>query len=128
VSDARPLLRQVSVDAAAEVVLEHAGRRVRGLADVANYADRPTSVAAACLDAVRALTPRAVDLRLEWCRSLSPADGSTPLVLVALVALDVAGVPLRYAGSAVVRDDLDLAAAKTVLDALNRRLGVLGLA
>jgi hypothetical protein len=74
----------------------------------------------ATLDAVRALgapfAPRA-----KWARALDETDDERAVVAVALEGLDDDAVPMQY-GLAAGASPID-AAARSTLDALNRRLG-----
>lgn len=95
----------------------------------AGYGERTSELIAApalaTLAAIEAFTPTAVSVELEWSDVISPAVDLPPIAVV-MVRIEVAGVAMRYAGSVVVRDDrLDEAAARSVLQALNRRLEIM---
>lgn len=106
------------------VTLARAERLVVGEGD-ARGGGEAEAAARATLEALDALTPPSVSLALEWCGVVEPAAG-LPSLVVAMVALDVVGVPMRYAGAVTVdRDPLATAAAQAVLHALNRRLDIM---
>lgn len=130
----RPLIVSVDGDEEVRVALEWQSELYVGTAAV-SAAESPAHVTdarlvaggRATLHALDQLTPNAVAFTLEWGARVVTAEG-LPHVIVALPRVEVAGVPMRYAG-AVIDDGSDAAqlAAKATLDALNRRLGVTGL-
>lgn len=99
-------------------------RRVVGEAAVSTGSSVPEAAAKATLQALEELTPDAVQLDLHWCGVTTPAPG-LPEIVTVLVGVDIAGVPMRYPGAVVVRDDVGWAAASSVLKALNRRLEIM---
>lgn len=129
----RPLI--VSVEGADEVrvALEWEAELFVGQAAVAGdgAVDRDCARleagARATLAALGSLTPSAVVFSLEWAARVATGD-ALPAVVASMPRVEVAGVPMRYAG-AVVDDGADpaLLAARATMDALNRRLGVSGL-
>lgn len=124
----RPVLVSVDGDERVRVALEHRTELfvVEHAVDHEGSEARARASAEAATTALGQLTPSAVQFSLEWFAVLETSEGLPP-VAVALVGVDVAGALMRYAGAAVLRGDPALAAAKAVLDALNRRLGVTGL-
>lgn len=106
------------------VTLERDDQRVVG-EGAAGKGGEAEAAARATLEAVDALTPPAVTFALDWCGVVESAPDLPPL-LVVVVALDVTGVPMRYAGAVIIdADPLASAAAEAVLDALNRRLEIM---
>ncbi len=85
-----------------------------------------TAAAAATLAALAALTPSAVSFALDWVQVGESDDEELPAVVTVLARAEVAGVTMRYAGAALSPKDVRKAAAKAVLDAMNRRLQVMG--
>lgn len=124
----RPLLVSVDGDDTVRVALEHGRELFVAEVAVGDGEDDGRGAAAgrATVDALGQLTPAAVSFSLDWCRVVATGDELPDLVTV-LVGVDVAGAAMRYAGAVVVSGDVAEAAAKAVLDALNRRLGVTGL-
>lgn len=120
----RPILLGVRGTDRVQVTLEHRGRQYVG--ELAVTADRGLAAtsAAAAIAALDRLTPEAVALRLDWCGVVDPGQVAAPAVLVFATAT-VAGVPLLQTGSALVRKDVQLAAVRAALDAMNRRLDVM---
>jgi hypothetical protein len=124
----RPLL--VSVDGAevVRVALEYRSELFVGEspADEDGAAVRAAAAARATTSALGQLTPTAVTFAVEWSAVVA-TEPELPALAVVMVGVDVAGATMRYAGAVAVTDDAAAAAAKAVLDALNRRLGVAGL-
>lgn len=101
--------------------------RDRTTAAVDHGRDRLRAAARATLEAVSLLVPPAVELRLDTLRLLPAiADAPSDLVVVVVTAA-VAGTDLRHSGSALVHGSAEHATAAAVLDALNRRLEILGI-
>ncbi|HVM15691.1 MAG TPA: hypothetical protein VM287_15350 [Egibacteraceae bacterium] len=121
----RPILTSVSGDDTVRVVLEHRGRHYVGECDVTPECGLAAASASATLQALDALTLPDVELRLDWCGVLDPGTGMSPAVVVYATAT-VEGVASAQAGAALVHHDAQVAAVRAALDALNRRLEILG--
>ena len=107
------------------VSLERDGRVVVGEAHVGDAGGLAEAGARAALAAVETLTPGAVTFGLDWC-GVVPTAPELPEVVLVLVGLEVAGVPMRYAGAVTVDTDaLPEVGARAALDALNRRLEIM---
>lgn len=89
--------------------------------------DGRDAAARATLAAIGQLTPSTLELTLDSVRTLPPTPGVRSTVVVAVVVVTVAGVPLPHSGSALVKDGNERATAAAVLDALNRRVQILGI-
>lgn len=123
-SEVRIRLLDVDViNAAVRVRLELRDQVVSG-SDVARDPLRAT--ARATLEAVSQLVPDTVDFRLESVQLLPPTAPDLPALVVVIVTILVVGTRLSQSGSALVRETEQRATAAAVLDALNRRLAVLG--
>lgn len=122
---ARPILTSVSGDDTVRVVLEHRGRHHVGEGTVTSQRTLAAASADATLRALDALTSPDVELRLDWCGVLDREEGRSPAVVVYATAI-VDGVAMEYAGAALVHHDLQVAAVRAALAALNRRLEILG--
>lgn len=79
-------------------------------------------VALTALAALAELLPDTIAVTLEDLQRVR----SSREVVVTILLLRVGGVPLPHAGTALVGDRPDLATVRAVLDALNRRLQILG--
>lgn len=112
------------------VALEHGGELYTGEAalerDGSMAAPEIAAAGQATVAALDLLTPAAVEFALEWSAAVSTREGLPP-VAATVVAVIVAGVPMRYAGAVLLDGDPATAGARSTLDALNRRLGVTGL-
>lgn len=122
----RPVLGSVSGEDIVEVRLEHGGRQVIGECAVTDTIDLGTASATATLRALDALTPEGVVFRLDWCGVVAPNDEVSPAVVV-LASLILDGAPLPQAGAAIIHHDKQVAAVRAALDAMNRRLEMLGI-
>ncbi|QBI18288.1 hypothetical protein ER308_01005 [Egibacter rhizosphaerae] len=130
----RPLLVSVDGDDPVRVALEWERELYVGEAPGPSSGDagdrrheRVVAAGGATLQALDQLTPSAVTFALEWAAVVHTA-AELPDLVVAMPRVEVAGVPMRYAGAVVDDgDDPALLAARATLDALNRRLGVTGL-
>ena len=129
-----PLIEAVVVEDGstrlARVALEHDRELFVREAPIAQQgaarAPRVAAGAQATVAALNLLTPAAVRLALQWS-GVVQTDDQLPLVAIAVVEVDVAGVPMRYAGAVVTEGDFVESGARAALDAVNRRLGVTGL-
>lgn len=101
--------------------------RDRTTAGVGHGRDRLRAAANATLDAVSPLLPPAVELRLETIRLLPAVEEAPFDLVVVVVTAAVAGTDLCHSGSALVQGSAEHATAAAVLDALNRRLEILGI-
>jgi hypothetical protein len=99
--------------------LEHTGFAEGSAASVA----RPHLVAAAALDALRQLDPRADAIHIDAAQVTRVAASRVAVVTVVYVEPPL---ELFVSGSAVVRQDRDEAVARALLDATNRRVGLAG--
>ncbi len=124
----RPLLVSVDGTDPVRVALEHHTELFVAEQSLSSGHEdaRACATARATTDALGQLTPEAVRFSLDWC-ALVKTGVHLPRLVVVMVAVDVAGAEMRYAGATVLGEDTGLAAAKAVLDAMNRRLGVTGL-
>lgn len=120
----RPQLLAVEGGDVTRVTLRLAGTVGVGEAAV-TAGERGPAGARAALEALDAVTPAAARFRLDWCGQVEPGSG-LPAIMVVLVTLEVAGVAMRYAGAVTVSGDPETVAAQAALDALNRRLEILG--
>lgn len=105
------------------VELRHRGQRVEAV-EVAGPSIRGAERAAAraTVAALRELLPAGVaDVHLDWIDVLAPPTPNRPAVVHCAVALRTAAGEDVLVGSSVVRDDGPSAAARAVLDAVNRR-------
>lgn len=91
------------------------------VADVYATADLLEGIAEATLDALVDLLPPSISLSLEQLHLV--ASGRP--VIVVIVVVTISGVSLPHTGSALVGDEPEVAAAKAVLAAVNRRLEIL---
>lgn len=80
------------------------------------------AVALTTLAALAELLPDTIAVTLEDLQRIP----SSREVVVTILLLRVGGVSLPHAGTALVGDRPDLATVRAVLDALNRRLQILG--
>jgi hypothetical protein len=120
----RPVLVAVSGRDIVRVTLEHRGRQYIGESRVTEERGRLAASAAATLQALEALTPRGVDFRLDWCGVVDPGGGVAAAVVV-FATVTVAGVPMPQTGAAVIHQDVQVAAVRAALDAMNRRLDIM---
>jgi hypothetical protein len=106
------------------VVLRHRGQRVERLERLgAGPRAEARAAARATVGALRDLLPPGVaEVHLDWVELLAPPTPNRPSVLHATVALRTAAGEELLAGSAVLRDEEAVCAARAVLDAVNRRL------
>ena len=100
-----------------EVHLIFDGRRTIGRASASSGL---VGAVDATLDAVRALGAPFAQ-RAKWARALDETDDERAVVAVALEGLEEDSIPMQY-GLAAGASPID-AAARSTLDALNRRLG-----
>jgi hypothetical protein len=121
----RPALLEVdrSDEAQVTVVLRHRGQRVEGVQRAGpELRDVERAAARATIEAVLALLPpRVAELHLDWFDVLAPPTPSRDSVVHVAVAVRTATGEDVLVGSALVRDDAGWAAARAVLDAVNRR-------
>ena len=129
-----PLIEAVAVEEGppprVRVALEHGNELFVRDAAVGQDPSIPAPYVAAAAEATVAalnlLTPAAVHLTLQWSAVVPTGEGLPPVAMT-VVGLEVAGVPLRYAGAVITDGDSVISGAKAALDAVNRRLGVTGL-
>lgn len=122
----RPVIVSVDGRDPVRVELEHRGRRHVGQCATAPGRGPAEAAAIAALDALDRLTPSAAGFHLDWCGVVDPGGG-VPAAILVFATVSVAGVPMQQTGSALLRDDVRMAAVRAALDAMNRRLQVLGL-
>lgn len=124
---ARPVLAGVDGEEPVVVTLRSGGEVYEGEASPSQVGGgTATAAAAATLAALAALTPSAVSFALDWVQIGESDEQGLPTVVTVLARAEVAGVTMRYAGAALSPEDVREAAAKAVLDAMNRRLQVMG--
>jgi hypothetical protein len=102
------------------VTLDAEGQEATGLGEgFVTATARARLVAGATLDALRQLEPTAGTLEIEGAKQVSV--GESNIVVVTIVAVDPPDEH-RLAGSAIVRQHIDDATVRAVLDATNRWL------
>ena len=128
-SGERPVLQAVDVDPTNLVTVElrHRGRRAVATEE---GGEQPRGVERAAARAtVRALAdllpPGVAELHLDWIEILAPPTPQRPHAVHATVALRSGSGEVLLAGSALFTDDAVGAAARSVLDAVNRRFSEL---
>jgi hypothetical protein len=127
----RPALIEVETEGAeaggsrVTVELRHRGQRVTRVEEAApSPRGEQRAAALATVAAVRALLPPGVaDVHLDWFDILPPPTPHRPSVVHCSVALRTAAGEDVLVGSSIIRDDGPAAAARAVLDAINRRFG-----
>jgi hypothetical protein len=120
----RPMLVEVSGQAVTRVVIRFGATTFVGEADVAEHAGPGPAAAAAAAQALEAATPDTVTMSVPWSTVVeTPAD--SPDLYVALVDVHVAGVRMQHAGAVPIKQHEAVAAARAVLDAVNRRLEIM---
>lgn len=122
--NARVVLADVEIGGAVRVTLDVQGREYVGEVEVTDDGVEATA-ARATLAALDVLTPAAVSFELNRVHVSGPEGDLGVGLLEVVVTLTVAGAPMHYVGAALVRDDLPSTAARAVLHALNRRLGIM---
>lgn len=122
----RPIIVSVDGRDPVRVELEHRGQCYVGQCATAPGRGMAEAAAMAALDALDRLTPSAAGFGLDWCGVVDPGRGVPAAVLV-VATVSIAGVPMQQTGSALIRDDVGMAAVRAALDAMNRRLEILGL-
>ena len=121
----RPVLMSVSGRDEVRVILEYRGREYVGECDARAAGGLHAASATATLQALEELTPPDVRLGLDWCGVLEPGGG-VGVAVVVFATLVAAGVRNAHAGVALVHQDVQVAAVRAALDAMNRRLEVMG--
>lgn len=127
--DLRPLIVAVQydtdgLDATARVVLSLDGREVTGTAMAADVpSSRPRTVAAAGLEGIQLLLGHRVRLQIDDLQVQEHHEGDRVIATVSLVERRSVQ---RLVGIAIVHDrDLERAAVRATLDAVNRRVELL---
>jgi hypothetical protein len=114
------LVDQQQLDTVINVTLRHAGRTVTGSAEgLASSQTVAKTAAAATIKALRELLPADVRIELDWLRVADVEERG--VVQSAVTMLSRTGEEL-FVGSALVRGDVQEAAVRATLCALNRRL------
>lgn len=118
----RPVLQGVNgADGGSQQVsVEWAGRTAVGTSRVGDAAE--IRAARAALDALNDLTDAQTEFTLEWVGLNRVFDSADIDVITVIVGFAMDGRQERLAGSALVSDSSERAAARAALDAVNRKL------
>jgi hypothetical protein len=120
----RPMLVEVGGNEVTRVVIRFGEGTFVGEADVARAGGPGPAAAVAAAQAVESATPSTVTLTVPWSQVVDTPEGH-PDVYLALVDVFVAGVRMQHTGAVQVKQHVAVAAARAVLDAVNRRLEIM---
>lgn len=121
----RPVLVSITGDDTVRVTLEHRETHYVGESTRVGADSLALASANAALHALTHLTDPTVGIGLDWCGVIDPG-GTVGSAVIVFATVTVAGVAMPQVGSALVHHDVQVAAVRAALDAVNRRLDVLG--